>query len=663
MFLRTWFEPVEGKGRTLSGPFAVGYALVAAGFSLWYLYTSGFGLVSTESNRGFYLLFTSVLVFLRFPARRGAPKHRPSVVDLVLIGLAVASIGYWMDQYVPYAMFRVSSPNQWDQFMGVVAIVLILETSRRAIGIAIPLIAVVFLLQLYYGQYLPGKLSHPGMSLERIIEFSYSTQEAMFGVITATFATFVFPFMIFGAFLERSGAGTFFMELATAVTGRWRGGPAKIATVGSALFGSISGSSVANVVASGAFTIPLMKRIGFKPHHAGAIEAIASTGGQIMPPIMGAGVFILATLTQRDYLSIALMNVIPAILFFAFILMMVDLEALRTGIRGMPAEETPKALTVLRRGWYFFIPLVVVITMLFKGFSPDLGAFWGTVSALALSWMRRDTGMRPRAVFRALVAGAHNNTSAGAAIGSLGVIIGGIVLAGLGLKFSAVLVEFAGGNLLLTVVIVTVISVIIGMGSSTTGSYIILAVVAAPALVSLGVPEVAAHLVVFYAACLSNITPPVCVSAFAGAAIAKADPMRTGFAALKFGATLVLVPFSFVYVPELLLEGSAAEIAFAAASYLVGYAALAVAIQRTEFVGGAVSQPRRVLFLGAAACFLLPMVLWLKLLGLALLAAAWAPTFLRRRAAGAAVGSGAGATQDAAAPAAPRRPISREEMG
>ncbi|MCH8238156.1 MAG: TRAP transporter fused permease subunit, partial [Proteobacteria bacterium] len=435
------------------------------------MYTSGFGLVSTETNRGLYLLFTSVLVFIAYPARKGAPNDRPSIIDAVLIVLAVASIGYWMDQYVPYAMFRVSEPNNWDLIMGGIAIVVVLETSRRVLGIAIPIIATLFLLQLYYGPYLPGKLSHSGLPVDRIIEFTFSTQEAMFGVVLATFATFVFPFMIFGAFLERSGAGTFFMDLATALTGRWRGGPAKIATISSALFGSISGSSVANVVASGAFTIPMMKRIGFKPHHAGGIEAIASTGGQIMPPIMGAGVFILATLTQTDYLSIAVMNVIPAVLFFGFVLLMVDLEAVRTGIKGLPADEIPRVRDVLRRGWHFFVPLVVVVTLLFKGYSPDLGAFWGTVSALVLSWLRKETAMGPRDIFRGLVAGAHNNTSAGAAIGSLGVIIGGIILSGLGLKFSAVLVEFAGGSLLLTVSLVTVISVIIGMVSSTTGSF------------------------------------------------------------------------------------------------------------------------------------------------------------------------------------------------
>jgi len=388
------------------------------------------------------------------------------------------------------------------------------------------------------------------------------------------------------------------------------------------------------VVASGAFTIPMMKRIGFKPHHAGAIEAIASTGGQMMPPIMGAGVFILATLTQRDYLSIALMNVIPALLFFTFILLMVDLEAMRTGLKGLPDDEIPRVRDVLRRGWFFFIPLVVVVTLLFMGYSANYGAFYGTVSTMVLSWLRKDTRMGPRRIFHGLVAGGHNNTSAGAAIGSLGIIIGGIVLAGLGLKFSAVLVEFAGGQLFFTVFLVTIISIVIGMGSSTTGSYIILAVVAAPALIHLGVDEVAAHLVVFYAACLSNVTPPVCVSAFAGAAIAGADPMKTGFAALKFGATLVLIPFSFVYVPELLLIGEPGDIAYATLRYFVGYAVLAMGIQKTEFLNGAISELRRVGFVVAAICLLFPLLPGIEIVGMALAVIIWAPsvrTFLAAR--------------------------------
>ncbi|MBE0621932.1 MAG: TRAP transporter fused permease subunit [Burkholderiales bacterium] len=623
---------MANDNRRLDGAYAVIYALVAAAFSLWYLYTSGFGLVSTETNRGFYLMFTSVLVFLAFPARRGAPKTRPSIIDWLFIAMAVASITYWMDQYVPYAMFRVSSPNQWDFAMGLVAIIVTMETSRRVLGPVIPALCLIFLAQLYYGPYLPGKLSHDGMGVQRIIEFTYSTQEALFGVITTTFATFVFPFMIFGAFLERSGAGAFFMDLAAALTGRWRGGPAKIAVFSSALFGSISGSSVANVVASGVFTIPMMKRIGFKPHHAGGIEAIASTGGQIMPPIMGAGVFILATLTQTDYLSIAMMNIIPALLFFGFVMLMVDLEAVRSGLHGLPVDEIPRARDVLRRGWYYFLPLVVVITLLFRGYSPDLCAFWGIVSVIGLSWLNRETRMGPRRLFRAIVSGAHSNTSAGAAIGSLGIIIGGIVLSGLGLKFSAVLIELSGGHLLTTVALVTLISVIIGMGSSTTGSYIILAVVAAPALIHLGVAEVPAHLVVFYAACLSNITPPVCVSAFAAASIAGADPMKTGFAALKFGATLVLVPFSFVYMPELLLQGTPPEIAYVTLRYVLGYVALAIGIQQCEFIGGEFAPWRRWLFLTAAAGLLFPLFPGSEWAGAALLAVAWFFAVRARRA-------------------------------
>ena len=618
-----WFPDIEVRGRKLTGYYKVFFGLIAAGFSGFYLYTSGFGLVSSETNRAFYLLFTAILIFLSYPLGKKSSTGKPTIFDFILIILVTASIGYWVDQYVPYAMERVSSPNKWDTIMGIIAILVIVETSRRALGWAIPIIAFIFLLQLYYGAYLPGKLSHSGLPFTRIIEFTFSTQEAMFGVITSTFATFVFPFMIFGAFLEKSGAGNFFMDLSASLTGKWRGGPAKIAVFSSALFGSISGSSVANVVASGTFTIPMMKKVGFKNHHAGAIEAISSTGGQVMPPIMGAGVFILATLTETEYLKIAGMNVIPAILFFTFIMLMVDLEAVKSGLKGLPPEDVPDFKKVFKKGWHFFIPLIIVITLLFNGFSPDYGAFWGIVSILVLSWRNKETAMGPKEIFIGLIKGAQSNAAAGAAIGSLGIIIGGIILSGLGLKFSAVLVEFSGGSLIVTVLMVTLISVIIGMGSSTTGSYIILAVVAAPALIQLGVPEIPAHLVVFYAACLSNITPPVCVSAFAAAAIAKADPMKTGFAALKFGTTLVLIPLSFVYVPELLFQGEIHRIILVAISYVFGYAALAVGIQGRDYFFGTINNFTRLLFFISSVCFLLPLIYWLKLLGIVILILAY----------------------------------------
>lgn len=614
-----WLTEVKGKDRTLTGMWALFFHLCAIFMAGWYMYTSGFGIVSTESNRGYYLLFTSILVFLLYPASRWAPRDRPSPWDIACVVLISVSIGYWVNQYVDYAIFRVSEPNTWDLVMGGIAIVMIVETSRRVLGIAMVLLAVIFLAQLYYGPLLPGKLSHSGMSVERIIEFTFSTQEALFGVITTTFATFVFPFMVFGAFLERSGAGAFFMDLAMALTGRWRGGPAKIAVVTSALFGSISGSSVANVVSTGTFTIPMMKRTGFKPEVAGAIEAIASTGGQFMPPIMGAGVFILATLIQMEYLTIAMMNIIPALLYFGFVLFMVDLEALRSGLKGLPDEEIPRVSIVLKRGGHFFLPLVTVLGLLFYGFSPEVGAFWGTIAAFALSWTRKSTRMLPTDVARALSGGAHSNTSAGAAIGSLGIIIGGLVLSGLGLKFSALLVESAGGNLFLAVLMVLVISIIIGMGSSTTGSYIILSVVAAPALITLGVPILAAHLFVFYAACLSNVTPPVCVSAFAAAAIAGADPMKTGFTAIKYGTVLVLLPLGFVYVPTILLDGDWLDITRGTASTLAGLMALAMAWQGADFVTMSMGWPRRMIVGVASFMLLFPSNPWIDSLGYALL--------------------------------------------
>jgi len=626
-----WMREVKGKNRTLTGFWAILFSCAAIFMACWYMYTSGFGVVSTETNRGFYLLFTSVLVYLLFPASRWAPKDRPSVYDLVCVVLVSVSIGYWIDQYMDYAMFRVTEPSTWDITMGMIAIAMIMETARRALGPVLVFLSIMFLVQIYFGPYLPGKLSHAGMSPTRIIEFTFCTQEAMFGVITATFATFVFPFMIFGAFLERSGAGMFFMELAKALTGKWRGGPAKIATVTSAMFGSISGSSVANVVATGTFTIPMMKRIGFRPKVAGAIEAIASTGGQFMPPIMGAGVFILATIIEIEYLKVALLNIIPALIYFIFVLFMVDLEALRSGLKGLPVEEIPSPLVVLKQGWHFFLPVIIVLGLLFNGYTPELGAFWGTVSAFLLSWRRKDTRMWPTDIFQALRSGASANNSAGAAIGSLGIIIGGIVLSGLGLKFSALLVDAAGGSLLLCVIMVMILSIIIGMGSSTTGSYIILSVVAAPALIYLEVPAVAAHLVVFYAACLSNITPPVCVSAFAAAALAKSDPMQTGLAALKFGVVLIFLPFGFVYLPPLLMNGSVWSIAYTFFILIVGFMAVAMALQGADFINPKISVQRRVIFGATALLFLLPVPLWANLIGFILMGIGWVPGIIAHR--------------------------------
>jgi TRAP transporter 4TM/12TM fusion protein len=307
-------------------------------------------------------------------------------------------------------------------------------------------------------------------------------------------------------------------------------------------------------------------------------------------------VFILATITGTGYLTIAAKNIIPALLFFTFLIMMVDLGALKAGLKGLPAKEVPKTSEVLKKGWFFILPIVAILTFLFMGFTPDFAAFWGTISAFAVSWIRKETRMYPKDVLFGLVKGARSNMSAGSAIGSLGLIIGGIVLAGLGLKFSAILVQLAGGSLLLTMLMVLLISIIIGMGSTTTGSYIILSVVAAPALVTLGVPLVAAHLVVFYGACLSNITPPVCVSVFAASAIAQSEPMETGFSALKYGMVLILLPFGFVYYPGLLLNASVGRVVYVVVFIIFGLIAMAMALQGADFLNHSIKTARRIFF-------------------------------------------------------------------
>ncbi|MCR4426824.1 MAG: TRAP transporter permease, partial [Firmicutes bacterium] len=595
------FEP---RTRKLSGSTLLLFNTAAALFAGFYLYTAGFGILSTETHRGMYLLFTFVLGFMMYPATRKSPKGRVTYWDCFLIVVAALSMVYWMTTYSSYARYRCSDPNLYDFWFGVIAVIVCLEITRRAIGNLLVALGVIFLVQLYFGRYLPGILAHPGFQWSRIVEFVYSDMQGIFGVVADTFATYIFPYIIFGAFLQKSGGGEFFINLACAATGGWIGGPAKVAVVSSALFGSISGSSVANVVGTGTFTIPVMKRVGYKGEEAGAIESVASTGGQFMPPIMGAGVFLLASFTETPYFRIAMMNVIPALLYFYSVGWNVHLQALKTGALGLPKEEIPDFWKTLSQGWHFAIPLVLIFYFMFRGYSPSLAAFIGCVSTVALSWVRRETRMSARDIWDALAIGGKNSISTGATVGTLGLIMGGIVLGGLGPKFSALLIQLSAGNLLVAVVLVTIVSIILGMGLTTTSSYLVLSVVAAPALMVLGVNQIVAHLVCFYTATISNITPPVCISAFAAAAIAEADPMKTGLNALKYGMFLLVIPFAFVYFPEILTMGAAHDTIYLVASYLLSIPMFAVAV--IGYLFGRIGVFERALALVSSVCLFTP---------------------------------------------------------
>jgi TRAP transporter 4TM/12TM fusion protein len=558
------------------------YAITFFGavFALFYFYTSGFGIFSTQSNQGVYLLLTYILCLLIYPASAKSPGNRVlQVLDGLLLILTVASVGYWIAEYPAYAAQRVGLPNNWDIFFGIVLIVISLEITRRAMGYTLMFLGLILLVQTYLGPYLPGIFTHKGISITRIVEYNYFI-DGVLGTIVSVYATYVMPFLIFGAFLQRSGGGDFFIDLATALAGHIPGGPALIAVVGSAIFGSISGSPVANVVATGAFTIPMMKKVGYKAEFAGAVEAAASTGGSFLPPIMGAAAFILATLTETPYGDIMLMALLPALLYFFSIGLMVYFRARRRGLKGLTREEMPDVRVVLKKGWYYAFTIVVVSVLIVKGFSPPATAFWASVFVILCSAVRKENRFTFRTFIATLESAGVNSLTVGSTAGTLGLVMGGMTLSGLGMKFSSMLLSFSGENLFVMILLVILIATIIGMGLTITASYIILAIMAAPSLIQLGVPPVQAHLLCFWLSMTSNLTPPVCVAAFAAASISGGHPMKTGMHAFVLGIFMYLMPFSFVYVPQILIIGhSAVSVLEITISYIFATIALAAVFQ------------------------------------------------------------------------------------
>ena len=494
--------------------------------------------------------------------------------------------------------------------------------------LALPLMAVVFVLYALVGPYLPGPLAHRGIAPETLIDQMYLVTEGIFGIPLGVSATYIILFIIFGAFLERSGVGEFFIQLANAIAGGARGGPAKVAVVSSAMFGSISGSAVANVVTTGAFTIPLMKRVGYRPHFAGAVEAAASTGGQIMPPVMGAAAFVMAEFMGIPYLEVCKHALIPALLYFVAVLASVHFEALRTGLRGLPKEELPPLGRTLLRGGHMLLPVVIIVGLLIMGYTPMYAAIVATASTVVLSWLRKETRMGPRAIWDALERGAVNTLTAASACACAGIIIGVVALTGLGLKFTSVVLAVAAGNLLPALFLTMIAGLVLGMGLPTTPAYIVMAALLIPALMSMGVNMVAAHMFAFYFAIISAITPPVALASYAGAGVAKADSWQTGIAAVKLGATAYIVPFMVAFSPALLLIGSPDETIRSVLTAIIGVVCLAGGLQRYLLTRANLVEA---LLLLAAAFTLIDPNLMTDVVGLGFLAAAVVLQRLRMR--------------------------------
>lgn len=481
-------------------------------------------------------------------------------------------------------IYRIGiSPTNWDLVINIIIIFLVLEITRRTCGLILPGIAIIFLLYAHFGNHIPGILGHRGYSWSKIISYMVG-MDAIFSVPIGASASFVYLFVLFGAFLTASGAGKFFIDFATGLAGSTRGGPAKVAILSSSFLGTVSGNSVANVVSTGSFTIPLIKSIGYRPAFAGAVEAAASTGGQIVPPILGSAAFILAQLVGVPYLRVVTASIIPALLYFYTVFLMVDLEAVKLNLKGIAKEKLPSVKKVFFKQGHLTAPLFVLIFVLaVMKASPIKAAVWAIISTVLVSFVQRETRMGLKKIIDALSQGAYAALGMVAACATAGIVIGVINLTGTGLKFASAVMSLSMGILPLALILTMAASLVLGMGLPTTASYLICAAVAAPALVQMGLPNLSAHMFVFYFACISAITPPVALAAYAGAGIAKAKPLEVAFTACKLGITAFIIPFMFAYGPSLLWEGSVGAIFSSTATSLVGVTMLCFSLQGLLF--------------------------------------------------------------------------------
>ena len=584
--------------------------VVAVAMSVFHLWVAFVGPPDAYVMRGVHVAFALVLAFLIMPGRHGNAT-RVGWFD-VLLALAAAAAALYPTAvltYIQNRMYYVDDPRVADYIYGVVLIVVIMEATRRFTGWALPITAMVFLV---YGLTL-GHQS-PGIMLDQL----YLTTEGIFGIPIYVSATYVMLFILFGSFVERSGAGKLFMDFALALAGHTSGGPAKVAVITSSLFGTVSGSAVANVMTTGTFTIPLMMRTGYRPAFAGAVEAVASTGGQLMPPIMGAAAFVMAEFLGVSYLTVAGFAMLPAVLYYVAVFMAVHFEAKRIGLVGLPKADLPRLREVFVERGHLFLPLIVIVAVLLSGRSAAFAALCGIGSVVPTTWLRASTRSTFTwgAVIEALESGARNTLVVALACASAGIVIGTITLTGLGLSFTGIVLALSSNSVYLALFLTMLAGILLGMGLPTTPAYIVQVALLVPALVKLGVQVEAAHLFVLYFAVLSAITPPVAMAVYAANGLSRASLMDTSWAAVKLGLTGYIIPFMFVFSPSLLLMGDPGTVALAVVTATFGVVCLAGALHEHFFLGPA--RPWERLLLIVAAFVLIDPGLQTDLIGVVL---------------------------------------------
>ncbi|MEJ9281686.1 MULTISPECIES: TRAP transporter permease [Ureibacillus] len=533
-------------------------------FSLFQLYTAIFGQFTAYIQRSIHLGFGLTIIFLLFPSRKKGAKTKVPFYDYLLAIIAAITGIYWTLNY-QRLVTSLGKIDQMDFIVGTIVILLVLEAARRAVGLPITIIASLFLVYAFFGPYMPDFLAHRGQSLEQIVNLMYFSTDGILGTPISVSATYIFAFLLFGSFLVKTGVGTYFNDLAIAIAGKLVGGPAKVAIFSSALQGTISGSSVANVVTSGSYTIPMMKKLGYKKEFAGAVEAAASTGGQLMPPIMGAAAFLMVEFIGRGvtYWDIAKAAIIPAILYFSGIWIMTHFEAKKLGLRGLSEEEIPNRKEIFKK-LYLLLPIVLIIVLMMSGVPVIHAALYGILSCIIIGFINKEVKFGVKDIIEALVDGARTALAVVAATACAGIIVGVVVKTGLGLGLANSLVKLAGGSILLTLFFVMIASLILGMGAPTTANYVITSTIAAPAIVALLAPDVpqaavplvvmlSAHFFVFYFGIIADITPPVALAAFAASGISGGDPIRTGVNSAKLAIAAFIIPYMIVFSPALLM--------------------------------------------------------------------------------------------------------------
>lgn len=594
----------ESDKREVKGIWNIIINVICIAFAVFQLYTATFGVLDAHLQRAIHLAFGFLLIFLLYPGRKSWSRSSMNPLDVLLAIVGAASALYIVVNYQELVL-RAGMNNETDFVVGVIGTLMVFEAARRVVGWPMITVALFFMIYAFAGPYIPGIMAHRGVQVQELFDHLFFTTEGIFGTPMGVSSTFIYLFILFGSYLEATGLGKFFIDLANAIAGWAAGGPAKVAVLSSGLMGTVSGSSVGNVAGTGAFTIPMMKKLGYRPAFAGAVEAAASTGGQLMPPVMGAAAFLMAEFVGVPYFDVVKAAVIPALLYYIGVWLGVHYEAKKYGLKGTPREELPKFGPLFMEKGHLALPLAVIVYLLVSGYTPMRAALAAIVLSIVCACLRKSTRIGFREIVQGLIDGSKGVLGVLIACATAGIIIGVVTKTGVGLKIATALLDLSGGQLLPAMFFTMVTSLILGMGVPTTANYVITSTIAAPALVQMNVPVLAAHMFAFYFGIVADVTPPVALAAYAGAGIAGANPMRCGVIAAKLAIAAFIVPYIFVLALELLMiHATPLTITLSALTAIVGMWGVSVAM--IGFCQNLLNLPQRVLFLAGGIGMIIP---------------------------------------------------------